>query len=480
MYNGVQSQNYNYQKGAIRSLVQKALLSSDTSVGAGLIPQHLEKLITTTIVRLVPEIAVIDPQFDSQKYHEFTRLTALPDGQGTIGESGVTPTGRSNYQRTGRNLKVTRSKGAVTNFLQDASKNYIDALSVEMENHVQAHAYNLTIQLHWGNDQADPYQFPGLDYFIQTNRVAGTRGGTVPTDLSLLDDMIDKNMRLQGANHRKAFLMSPEMLSKFSRLLTNVRLNQGLSGGGLSTVEIPGGWRLQAYRDVPIITTTQTRNDTQMGTITPTTAATGGTVADATYYFQVSYIDINGESVASAEVSQVCGSANVSTVTLTWADVATARLYKIYCSTSTGVEKLVSILPANQYDSAGTPIARTTTVTFSTTPTSVNPTVSAPAGLVATLPASYAPVTTKMGSDLPIVATGGVVPERVILWDLDKIQGLGKFAYTNSAGSRFGGLVTMEPLAKTDDNNPFLIKTYGTLIDSFEQTSYVAMNIRRA
>lgn len=480
MYNGVQSPTYNYQRGAIKSLVQKALMTSDTNVGAGLIPQHLEKLISNTIVRLVPELAIIDPQYDSQKYHEFNRLNALPGGFGGIGESGTTPTGRSSYVRTGRNLKVTRRKGAVTNFLQDASKNYIDALSVEMENHVQAHAYDLAIQLLNGNDQADPYTFPGWDYFITTNRSAGTKGGTVPTDLSLLDDMIDANIRRQGANHRRGFLMSPELLSKYSRLLTNVRLNQNSTGNGLTTVDIGGGWRMQAYRDIPIITTTQTRNDTAMGTITPTTATTGGTIVAGTYYFYVSYVDINGESVAAAEVSQVAGGGNTSTITLTWADVPSAVFYRIYCATSTGAGKLVSILPANQYDATGTPIARTTTVTFSSPVTSVNPTVSAPSGLVSTLPASYAPVTTAMGNDLPVVQTNGITPEKIYFIDLDKIQGLGKFAYTNSAGSRFGGLVTMEPLAKTDDNNPFMIKTYGTLIDSWEATSYMAANIRRA
>lgn len=479
MYSGVQNLNYNMQKGAIKSLVQKALMDSSTNVGAGLIPQHLEKLISSTIVRLVPEIAIIDPQFDSQKYHEFNRLTALPGGQGFMGESATTPTNRSTYVRTGRNLKVTRRKGAVTNFLQDASKNYIDALSVEMENHVQAHAYDLAFQLLHGNDQADPYMFPGWDYFISTNRSAGSVGGTVPTDLSILDDMIDANIRRQGANHRRAFLMSPELLSKFSRLLTNVRLNQGLSGGGLSTVEIPGGWRLQAYRDIPIVTTTQTRNDTAMGTVTAAKTDSGGSVAAATYYFRVSYVDINGTSVSDAERS-VTPSGGSSVITLSWSDVATASLYKIYCSTTSGAETLVAIIPANQYDSSGTQTARTTTVTFSTTPTSINPTVSAPAGLVSTLPASYAPVTTAMSTDTPVVQTGGVTPESVYFIDLDKIQGLGKFAYTNSAGSRFGGLVTLEPLAKTDDNNPFLIKTYGTLIDSWEATSYVAKNIRRA
>ena len=216
-----------------------------------------------------------------------------------------------------------------------------------------------------------------------------------------------------------------------------------------------------------------------MGTVSKATATTGGTIAAGTYYFQVAYIDINGESIASTEVSQVT-TGSTSTITLSFDDVASARLYKVFCATSTGAEKLVSVIPANTYDSVGTPTGRTTSVTFSTTPTTRNPTVSAPAALVATIPASAAPVTSAMANDTPIVQTGGITPERVILWDLDKIQGLGKFAYTNSAGSRFGGLVTMEPLAKTDDNNPFMIKTYGTLIDSWEATSYLAENIRRA
>ena len=475
--NGLLNPNQTYQTGGISSLVQKALTTAAGSAQA-LTPQNLEKLITTTVVRLVPEIAVLDPQQVAARYHDFDRLTALPSGQGAIGENAVTPVSQGAYERAGRVLKVSRSKGAVTNFLMDASKSFVDALSIEIENHVQAHAYNLAFQIHYGNDQADPYMFPGLDTFIQTNRDPGVRGGTVPTDLSFMDDMIDKNISLQGANHKKAFLMTPAMLSKVSRLLTNVRLNQGSVGSGLTTVDIAGGWRLQAYRDIPIIATSQLRNDSQMGTLTAAKTDSGGNVAANTYYFQVSYIDLYGESIACAEQS-VTPSGGSSVVTLSWADVPSARLYKVYCSTATGTEKLVSILPANQYDSQGTPNARTTTVTFSSTPTTINPTVSAPAGLVATIPASAAPVTTIMGNDVPIVKVGAYTPETVILWDLDKIQGLGKFVYTNTAGSRFGGLVTMEPLAKTDDNNPFMVKTYGTLVDSFEKTSCMAKNLLR-
>lgn len=475
MYSGSQTPNQNLQKGAIKSLVQKAL-TSDSASGGPLVPQNLEKLITNTLVQLVPEIAVIAPVHIDGKYHEFNRLNSLPGGQGAMGESGTTPTTQSAYTRAGRTLKVTRRKGAVTNFLQDASKNYIDALSQEMENHVQAHGYDLRTQILWGNEEADAFTFGGLDSFIATNREAGVLGGVVPTDLSDLDRMIDANADRQGSNHPKGFLMTNRMLSKFSRLLTNVRLNQGLAQGGLSTVSIPGGWRLQAYRDIPIIPTTGLKNDTAMGTVTASKTDSGGSVAAATYYFRVSFVNLNGESVADAERS-VTPSGGSSVVTLAWADVPSAWYYKVYCSDASGAEKLVAILPSKIYTSDGTPSTRLTGVTFSTTPTTRNPTVSAPADLATAL-SGKAPVSAAMANDLPIVQTGGVTPERILLWDLDKIQGLGKFVYTNSGGSRFGGLVTMEPLAKTDDNNPFLTKTYGTLIDSWEATSYMIAGLR--
>jgi hypothetical protein len=486
------------QKGAIQSLVQKALLTSGAGNGAAgpLVPQHLEKLITNTIVRLAPEIALITPKYDAQTYHEFNRLTALPAAAGQMGEGAVTPTLRSTYVRTGRILKVIRRKGAVTNFLQDASKNYVDASAIEMENHVQAHVYDLVTLLMWGNDNADALTFPGLDLLIQSNRTVNVIGGIVPTDLAFLDDMIDKNLLRQGAAHRKAFIMSPQMLSKISRMLTNVRLNQGLSAGGMSVIDVPGGWRLQGYRDIPIIQSTQMRPTAQMTTVTPTTSTIGGTIAAGTYYFMVSVVDWGGEELASAEVSQVT-TGSTSVVTLAWATWTAGPggapfYYKIYASKLSAAgslgEKLVCVLPGQLYDVNGTPADKVISVQFSTDPSVANPTISlinatAPAGTASgggVVPSLTATVPTVLQSDVPLYQPAGQAspPERIILWDLDEIQGLGKVAYTNAAGSRFNGLVSLEPLAKTDDNLPFLIKSYLTMIDSWEATSVVNIGLR--
>ena len=442
-----------------KSLIQKALTSA-TNVGEALIPEHLEEVITNTIVRLSPEIAMVTPRFDAQKFHEFNRLTALPAAGGAMGEGAVTPTRNATYARVSAQLKVVRRKGSVTNFLQDSSANYIDAAAAEMENHLTGHSYDMIIYMLFGNIVADPYTFNGLDYFTQTNRVNEVQGGVVPTTLSFLDTMIDENLERQGDAHRKAFVMSPKMISKISSLLTNVRLVQGLSGSGLSTVEIPGGWRLAAYRDIPIIGSSACRPKITMGTVTTASAGSGAAITDDEYFFRVSVVTWDGESLASAEVSE--STTNADTITISWTAVTGAMFYKVYEGLTTGVLTLIRIISASTYDGDGTITGNVTSLVFTADP------------------AANTSVPTALQSDIPLVATGGIAPEYVFFWDLDEYQGMGKLAYTNSAGSRFNGLVTMYPLAQTDDNLPFLIKTYAALIDSFEATCSIHRGLRVA
>lgn len=465
-----------------KTLIRKALDSS-TGVGGALIPQNLEKIITNTVVRLSPELALIEPTFGSMKLHEFNRLTALPAAGGAMGEGATTPVRNGNYVRSSINLKVIRRKGSVTNFLQDASKNYIDAASAEMENHLQSHVYDLNTYNVWGSGGdaggANVYAWNGLDSIVvndSKNRIVDSITGTAMTSLKTLDDMLDRNMRKQGAPHKKAFLLSPEMQSVVSRLLTNVRYQQDAG-----EIEIRGGWRLQTYRSVPLVPSALTSPGGKMGTVTPSFASSGGTVLDGTYLFRVAYVDWNGESEASDEVSVTPNGGNDNTVTLGWAAVDGAMFYKIYCTNgATNTETLVAIVSGNSYLSTGDIDAPVTGVVFTTTPSTRNPTLTlAAVSGVLTGPTNSVP-TAVMGLDKPLVSNNGVVPETIILWDLDKYQGLGKFPYTNQGGSRFNGLVTMEMLARTDDNIPFLIKTYGGLCPSFDLTTVIHRGLRTA
>lgn len=469
-------EQYNALGAQRKTLIQKALTSQAGS-GEALIPEKLEKIITNTVVRLSPEMAVIQPEFDNQKLHSFNRLKKLPRAGGFMGEGATTPTSQGSYERASVELKILRRKGAVTNFLQDSSKKFIDASTAEMENHLQAHVYDIINALKFGNAGANKYSFDGLDKIIKTNRYNEARGGTVPTDLSFLDDMIDANIRKNGAGHNKVLMMSPEMQSLVSRLLTNVRLMQG-NAGTLGHVEINGGWRLATYRDIPILPVADMgsgANAEQMGTVT--LDATGaGTIPAGDYFFQVSAITLDGETLACAEVTDTI-SANKS-AKLQWTAVDNASYYKIYCSKTTGTEKLVAVIPACTYDGTGTYVSEVTGVEITTDPSVKNPTLK----LVATgsfdQPSITASVTDAMADDLPLVATGGIAPETVMLWDLDKYQGLGKVPYTNVGGDKFGGLVTMTPLAITDDNIPFMVKSYLALCDAFEATSYMIRGLR--
>lgn len=466
---------YNALGAQRKTLIQKALTSQAGS-GEALIPEKLEKIITNTVVRLSPEMAVIQPEFDNQKLHSFNRLTKLPRAGGFMGEGATTPTSQGSYERASVELKILRRKGAVTNFLQDSSKKYIDASTAEMENHLQAHVYDIINALKFGNAGANKYSFNGLDKIIKTNRVNEARGGVVPTDLAFLDDMIDANIRKNGAGHNKVLMMSPEMQSLVSRLLTNVRLMQG-NAGTLGHVEINGGWRLATYRDIPILPVADMGgNDVAIGTVT--LVKTGaGTVPAGDYFFQVSAITLDGETLASSEVTDTWADSSHS-AKLTWTAVENASYYRIYCGKTTGSEKLVAVIPACTYDGTGTYVSDVTGVEITTDPSVKNPTLKLVASGTFTDPNITASVTDAMANDLPLVATGGVAPETVELWDLDKYQGLGKVPYTNAGGDKFGGLVTMTPLAITDDNIPFMVKSYLALCDAFEATSFMHRGLR--
>lgn len=76
---------------------------------------------------------------------------------------------------------------------------------------------------------------------------------------------------------------------------------------------------------------------------TTTTATTGGTLAAATYYYKVTATTATGESAASAEASQAT-TGTTSTVTVNWTTVTNATGYKVYRSTATGAEVLLTTL----------------------------------------------------------------------------------------------------------------------------------------
>jgi hypothetical protein len=268
-------------------------------------------------------------------------------------------------------------------------------------------------------------------------------------------------------------MMTPEMLSKVSSLLTNVRLNQGLVGAGLTQVDIGGGWRLNAYRDIPIIETTSLGPIEDLSS-TPTVAgvASGGSVADDDYFVYIAPVTYEGEQGAGVEKPvTVTGGSGSGSITIDLDaphltdGVESALAYNIYIGTTTGANNctLIRRVSAFTYDAEGSPDGDN----------GVDTTI-----LLTTVAADNS-VPTHMRSDLPIVKAGLYYPESVVLWDLDPIQGLGKLPFTNQPGDRFEGLVVTKDLAETDDFIQFLTKSYTALTPSFEKTSYWLRGVRR-
>ena len=463
-----------------KSIIEKALTTA-TGVGAGLIPQNLEEQITDTVIRLSPEMALVTTKPIEGKTHEFNRLTSRPAPGGAMGENATTPITNSTTVRDNVDLKIIRRKGKVTNFLNDTSRKYIDAASYEMMNHLQSHVLDLIYYMLYGNSDSTTIvnstantnsgiEFDGLDKLIATNRI--DFGAVTPSNLTILDTMIDKSNRKGGARHRRVFGMSPELLSKFSRLLSNVRLNQGLQGNGITQVDIGGGWRLNAYRDIPIIETTSTSPVEKMiPTVTASAGSATGSLTNADYYFRVAPMTLAGEQQASDETHvQLVGGGSAQSVKITLSarhsgtDVAIA--YKIYGGTTTGVLTLIKIVSAFTLDSEYSP----TTV--------YNGITSSELQVLTMTPDDSVP--TGMQADVPLSVSAGVYDEVMYLWDLDPIQGLGKLPYTNVAGDQFNGLVTTKPLAEVDDYIQFLVKSYCALTPAFEATSVWVRRIRKA
>ncbi|MCJ7507836.1 MAG: hypothetical protein MUO85_03780 [candidate division Zixibacteria bacterium] len=472
-----------------QTLIEKALTTAANSGGA-LIPESLEKQVTNILQRLTPEFNLLFLKKIASNQHKYNRYTALPGIGGAMGESGTTPVGQSVYTRLTVDLKEVRRKGRVTDFLADASEEVIDAVSIEVENNLTAHIHDLVNYALWGNEYANVYEFSGLDFYIGAltttnhyNRVVKARYGVVPTSLKDLDDMIDYSNRKGGNQHPRVFEMSPELASLFSRLTTNIHDHREVKGRGVEQVLINGGWRLWAYRDIPIIETTSTSPQRVSPTPTCAVAGTGSGLGGATtLYFRIAEETKNGEELASAEVSQAITTAD--TIALSWTPnvdangVAEAYRYRIYCTNTAGgganLEKLVKIIPGLLYTS-GAVSGNVSTVTFSTNPAVADPTISLPssfAGIVTTVPAH-------MRDDIPLEKeTAHGVPEIAILWDIDPIQGLGKIPYTNRGGSKFNGLVTSEPLAKVDAWRDFLLRSTLCLTPAFEGTSYMVRGMR--
>jgi hypothetical protein len=469
-----------------RTLIAKSLTGAAGTGGAALIPEYLIPTITNAVPRISVELAVMTPVFGAQSIHSFDQLTALNAIGSAMGEASTTPTTQPTYTRNTVTLKVMKKKGATTDFLRFASADRIDAAAANIEATLTAFVHDLCHYNMYGNSLINTYAYSGWDYFISTNRINQPLGGTAISSLSFMNDMLDRNIDLQGERHNKAFFMSSRMLSRVTELYTNFRDTVPVSGS-MNLVDVPGGHRLTAYRNVPIIPSGQTRPRETTGVCSVTHADSYGVTAIAdntTRYFRVAGVSKNGEQIAYTELTDntgSSGSANQHTQIITIAPDATVYEYKIYVGTSSGNCYLRHIIPNFTYTADGTFAGSVTQ-----TETGVKSFTTNAAGQVITVTFLADPyvastsVTAAMQLDVPFITTGGIEPETIWLIDLDEFQGMGRMPYTNPGGSQFNGLVSVEFLAKVDSQLPFLLQAYTAVAPSYEATSILYRGARIA
>ena len=337
------------------SELQEALTSANVTA---LTPKIIDPVLLEYQRRFSPLVYSIPTvQWGSTQYF-FNRRTARGAG-GFVTDGGARSVSNSTYAQFSFNIRLLQTIGAVTGFSQAVTRDLVgDLKRLEVEGSAQSLIWDLETALMWGSDGATNAgtapQFNGLDTLV-SNFVAGTdpinstdvAGSTLA--LSYLDRLIDYvelNAAMPVMNSDFMFVMSTTAESKIAQLLTAQQRF-------VDRVEVAPGLITPSYRNIPIVKSSflSARSYSQ-GTVTTGTATTGGTLAAATYYYQVAAVIARlGEIVASTEVSQVTTGAT-STVTLnitapSGLDGAGPILYKVYRSTATGAETLIGIVDAN-------------------------------------------------------------------------------------------------------------------------------------
>lgn len=342
-----------------------------------LIQKQIDPLLLEYQRRYAPLMrAIPSRQWGSTQYF-FNRRTNRPDSGGVV-DGGARPIGNSTYEQASFNIKLFQAVGSVTGFAQTVTRDLIgDLRQTEIDGTVTSMLWTQENSFVWGNDGATAAGlYPicsGLDYmvgnfsagtgsnnYVNALEYATSSGGTTFA-LKFLDEIIDLVETNAGmpVGSDWMFVMSPRMQSAVGQLLLNQQRFQA------PQVEIAAGLNVPSYRDVPIVKSSfLSPRSTQMSTLTPSTATTGGTLAAATYRYSVSAVVARfGETAVSAEVTQTTTGAT-STASLAFStptnfpDGLTPIMYKVYRSTG-GAGTPVFIGCVDAFDTTG---AATTTI----------------------------------------------------------------------------------------------------------------------
>lgn len=429
--------------GKYDSALRKALTASSAS-GTSLIPEDLEPIIRANLLELSPLARMVPVIRADGNVHKVVRRTANIGGW-FEGEMTPASYSQSTYGRRSVEVKIMRTHGQASDFMVSAGRSFTDVMVDEIDSATEGMADLFEYSTMWGmpDDLAtraftgDAYQYGGVYAWVLEDAAATNvidADGTITlTDLdNLMDITVNKYRNVRDMQY--LWFMSPSMISKVGGLQTLIRRQT-------NTVEFEGGFIMDMYRGIPILSTGFVKPSSSMALTSATETGSGGTIGlgDGVYRYKVTAVTLYGEQAGGAMQSATVTAATHDTVELVWTAVTGAKLYCIYRTGAGDADDddnydLVDVIAAWTYNADG----------------SLNAAVT-----------GYSDDGSKSGLDQ--VHPQASTQETIFLVGLGQNQGVSRPVLDPVLGEPMDALVKYVPLVETTDSHQFRLKSYHTL-----------------
>ena len=335
--------------------IRKALTT--VSDGAALAAEVIDQVLHEELLKKQPLAELLSIIPSEGKYHTYKMRTTHPMAWF---EGELTPANQTNsvYAEKSLPLKIQRIWGGVSGYADATSEPFIEALSEELVGSVEGMSNVLEYGILHGcasdtitTYTGDSYQYTGI--LPRTYQDAATNvidAGSNKVTLDDLDAAIAKVKAYRGVDQDPLlWMMGSDIKLVCDGLQTRVSLP-------LQSLEMfDGKMVMGSYGGIPIFETDYLAGDTTISSPTVSASAVAGGALTATtqYFYAISSVGVTGEKQVGVEANATTGLVNKS-VTITWAHDDNALLYMVWRGTTTGVLKLLDIIPAKTYDSSGT------------------------------------------------------------------------------------------------------------------------------